>query len=117
MKKMISLEIVNLILAITILGISSCRNVNNKNDYLRKVLANLEKIKSATYFATVSTTYPGDTTVFTTFNMNVTEYFNPADTFLGSSFTTSMQIDNNKMDDYYDGKAFTYIDWNKKTVA
>ena len=97
--------------------INSCNNANNKNDYLRKVLGNLEKIKSASYFSTASTNIPGDTLVALNISVHTVEYFNPADTFMGSSFAETQQMDNIKLDIFYDGKAVTYLDWNEKTIT
>jgi thiol-disulfide isomerase/thioredoxin len=97
--------------------INSCNDTNNKKDYLRKVLGNLEKIESATYFSTVSRSAPGDTLDFTTFSRHTEEYINPTDTFIGSSFVETQQDATNKVSWFYDGIAETFLDWNKKTIS
>lgn len=96
--------------------INGCQVDNNKNDYLRKVLGNLEKIESATYFSTVSASAPGDTLKFVTYSRHTEEYINPTDTFFGSSFAETQQDANNKVSWVYNGIAETFFDWTEKTI-
>lgn len=105
-----------LVLFISIILINGCKVEYKKNDYLLKVLGNLEKIKSATYFSTACITFPGDTLVATTISVHTVEYSNPTDSVLGSYYAESQQTSNRKVDIFYDGKADTYVDWNEKTV-
>lgn len=104
------------ILVVSLLLIEGCKVGSNKNDYLRKVLTNLEQIKSATYFSTISGSAPGDTTAFNTYNWYNKEYSNPADTFIGSSFAWFQPMDTTKMYFFYDGLAKAYIDSDIKTI-
>jgi thiol-disulfide isomerase/thioredoxin len=105
----------------TLLGslilINSCKVADNKNDYLRKVLGNLEQIKSATYSSKISASAPGDTTAFSTYYWYKKEYANPADTFIGSSFAWFQPADTTKMYLYYDGLAEAYIESDIKTIT
>jgi thiol-disulfide isomerase/thioredoxin len=93
-----------------------CKVTNTKNEYLQKVLSNLDQIKSATYFSTISGSAPGDTIAFATYNWYNKEYANPADTFIGSSFAWFQPVDTSKMYFFYDGIAKAYIDSDIKTV-
>jgi thiol-disulfide isomerase/thioredoxin len=117
MKKTSSLVIFILIIAITIFEICGCRDANNKNNYLRKVLGNLEQIKSATYFSTCIASAPGDTLEFRTLYRHTEEYDNPTDTFIGSSFAETQQTGNSKVSWFYDGIAFTYLLWDEKKIS
>jgi thiol-disulfide isomerase/thioredoxin len=96
--------------------VNSCKVANNKNDYLRKVLGNLEQIKSATYFSTISGSAPGDTAKFVTYDWYKKEYNNPADTFIGSSFAWFQPSDTTKLYYFYDGLAQAYIDTDIKSI-
>lgn len=113
-KSFVVTSIIVLLMLITL--VNGCKVNNDKNDYLRKVLYNLEQIKSATYFNTGASGALGDTIGFGTIYMHTEEYINPTDTFIGSSFVESQQMDNIKLDVFYDGKACTYLDWNNKTI-
>jgi thiol-disulfide isomerase/thioredoxin len=104
------------ILVLSLLLINGCKLDINKNDYLRKVLSNLEQIKSATYFSTIAGSAPGDTTAFNTYDWYNKEYVNPADTFIGSSFAWFQPMDSTEMYFFYDGLAKAYIDSNIKTI-
>jgi hypothetical protein len=56
----------------------NCSNVdNNKKEYLQKVLNNLNKIKSATYYETTEAWAPGDTAASGVFNHYIKEFDNP----------------------------------------
>jgi thiol-disulfide isomerase/thioredoxin len=116
MKKSSLFMTVILALLMSLILINGCKVDNNKNDYLRKVLHNLDKIKSASYFSTASTSFPGDTLNVMTISVFTEEYFNPTDTVLGSSFAESQQMNSIKIEMFYDGKASTFLDWNKKSV-
>lgn len=86
MKK-VSFPVTSVLVVIgCVILINSCKVNHDKNDYLRKVLANLEQIKSATYFSRISFTPPGDTSVLKTYFWHKREYFNQSDTTVGSVF-------------------------------
>jgi thiol-disulfide isomerase/thioredoxin len=97
--------------------INGCKIENNKNDYLRKVLNNLEQIKSATYYNVIEIYDPGDTLLAFTRFENCKEYSNPGDTALGSSYIIQSQQNTSKMDFCYDGIARITINWNEKTIS
>lgn len=102
---------------LSLLIIQSCKENISNDDYLRKVLSNLDQIKSATYFSSISGSAPGDTAKFVTYEYYRKEYCNPADTFLGSSFIWLLPEDTTKMYYFYDGLAQSYIDKDRKTIA
>jgi thiol-disulfide isomerase/thioredoxin len=95
----------------------NCRKEYNNTEYLQKVLYNLEQIKSATYYSAVSASMPGDTQKFKTYSRYTEEYFNPADTLVGSSFLETQQDRTHKTSWLYDGKAFTYLLWDEKSIS
>jgi thiol-disulfide isomerase/thioredoxin len=106
-----------LISGIAIVLFNNCRTKDNNIEYLQKVLNNLEQIKSATYYSTVSASMPGDTLEFKTYSRYTEEYFNPADTLTGSSFSETQQDRTHKTSWFYDGKAFTYLLWDEKMIS
>jgi thiol-disulfide isomerase/thioredoxin len=115
MKKTSSLFVSSIIvLFISVNLFNGCKTENNKNDYLQKVLGNLDKIKSASYIFIVPRS--PDTLDSRTFSIYSEEYLNPADTFLGSSFVTSYELDNNKIVRIYDGIAYSSILWKDKII-
>lgn len=59
---------------------------DKKDEYLRKVLSNLEKIKSATYKLHTEAWEPGDTIPVYRVPNFVKEYANPQDSTIGASF-------------------------------
>jgi thiol-disulfide isomerase/thioredoxin len=95
----------------------SCKVNPDKNDYLRKVLANLEQIRSAAYFSTMSFNPPGDTTVLKTYIWYKKEYVNASDTTIGSVFAWFYPDDTSRMYLYYDGLAQANLDNDKKTIS
>jgi thiol-disulfide isomerase/thioredoxin len=105
-----------LICCLYFLIISGCKRKPDNNDFLRKVLTNIEQIKSAAYFSTVTASAPEDTLKFNTYNWYNKEYFNPADTFIGSSFAWFKPLDTSKMYYFYDGLAQAYINTDIRTI-
>lgn len=96
--------------------ISRCKVEVSKNNYLRKVLGNLEQFKSASYSSICIASAPGDTLQFRTLYQQTDEYNNPADTIAGSSFSVTQQTGNSKVSWFYDGTAFTYLLWDEKKI-
>ena len=93
-----------LVLFISISLINGCKVEINNNDYLKRVLSNLEKIESATYNDLIESYAPGDTSPAFTSLRFVKEYRNYADTTIGSSFVSFLQKDTTRMTFCYDGK-------------
>ncbi len=77
--------------------------------YLKKVLSNLEQIKSATYNINEKSYKPWDTSPSVDRNGYHIEYSNPADTFLGSSFVYFNMKDSLRIRFCYDEKMSAYI--------
>jgi len=103
-------------LSLSLPVVQSCKDNPGNNDFLKKVLANIDQIKSATYFSTIYASAPGDTAKFNSYDWYKKEYFNTADTFIGSSFALFQPFDTSKMYYFYDGLAQAYIDTDIKTI-
>ena len=88
---------------------------NGQEDYLRKVLGNLEKIESATYFVIEQTWEPGDTTALVNRRTFCIEYDHPGGTTIGARFVNFDGIDTTKAVFGYDGtiRAIAYHDIKK----
>ncbi len=115
--KMKSLQIASFVtLLCTLIFINSCINSDPRNEYLRKVLDNLNKIKSAEYNSLAASGPYGDTLGFGIIRMHTIEYFNSADTLIGSSFVETQLMGNTNLEILYDGRARTYIDRLRKTI-
>lgn len=99
------------------LVVYQCRTTYDQKEYLQKVLNNLEQIKSATYYSTISASMPGDTSEFRTYSRYTEEFFNTADTLVGSSYSETQQDRTHKTSWFYDGKAFTYLLWDEKKIS
>lgn len=113
--KMKSLQIASFVtLLCTLIFINSCINSDPRNEYLRKVLDNLNKIKSAEYNSLAASGPYGDTLGFGIIRMHTIEYFNSADTLIGSSFVETQLMGNTNLEILYDGRARTYIDRLRK---
>ena len=81
-----------------------CRKQYSEKEFLAEVSGNLGKIKSATYFSTVTASAPGDTMKFSEpWTQFVKIFINPDDTFVGSGSLLYQGEDTTAMTDYYDG--------------
>lgn len=100
---------ITIALSLTILTLSSCVENYTSKDYLRKVLKNLEKIESATYWVKAESWAPGDTTASYIVNQYVESYKNPADTTIGSSWAIFESEQKTHLEFAYDGKMRTLI--------
>lgn len=96
---------------------NACKVDNNKNVYLQKVLSKLDKIKSATYFATSSASFPGDTMSFSEpRTLFFIEFVTPSDTFVGASYMQYKKEDTTKIESFYDGVVKGEFNWDKQTI-
>lgn len=84
--------------------ISRCKVEINKDDYLKNVLSNLEKIESASYNNFIESYAPGDTAPAFTQLRYYKEFRNASDSTIGSSFVSLLQADTTRMTFCYDGK-------------
>lgn len=117
MKKMYfaTTALLSLFLVTTI--ISRCKVDINKEEYLKKVLSNLEKIESATYNNLLEAYAPGDTSPAFTSLKFYKEFRNHSDTTIGSSYVTFLQKDTTRMTFCYDGKMKATIYENEKIMV
>jgi thiol-disulfide isomerase/thioredoxin len=96
----------------------NCSNVDNKKmDYLQKVLNNLNKIKSATYYETSEAWAPGDTSASGVYNHYIKEFDNPSDTTIGASYVSLLQEDTTQMTFCYDGNMRAVVYEEDKTIG
>lgn len=111
MKKTVLLMACVIVLLVSYLIL--IKKTENKTDpqkeYLKKVLSNLEQIKSATYNTNIKSYMPWDTSPSVDRDGYSIEYSNPADTFLGSSFVYFNMKDSLRVSLCYDGKMSAYI--------
>lgn len=82
---------------------AGCKHTKNQNDYLNKVLDNLETIQTATYYLKGQPFQHGDTTALFTNYSYTKEYNNPADTTIGASFISLEPEDTTRLNSAYDG--------------
>lgn len=84
-------------------SVMALRGQESQNDYLRRVLHNLEAIESASYRVKSEGWQPGDTIARTHYKL-IREYNNPADSTIGASFIVFDSNDITKINSGYDGK-------------
>ncbi len=118
MKKESFLITIILVLLISIILFDGCKTENIEKVYLKKVLSNLEQIKSATYYIKSEGWAPGDTAAYVIHHSFMNEYDNPADTSIGASFIHLQVEDTNQMSFCYDGRmrAIVYEDQKKIVI-
>ena len=107
---------IKLLLTILLLAETITANAQNaEKEYLKKVLTNLEKIESATYYVTNESWQPGDSTALSTLHGFIKEYDNPMDSTIGASYVSLDANDTTKLEFCYDGniRALPYHE-NKK---
>lgn len=102
--------------SVSLLFVNSCK-VDDNQDYLKKVLANLNQIKSATYYERRESWAPGDTSASAIFNRYVKEYDNPSDTAIGAIFVSLLQADTTQMTFCYDGNMRAVVYPEDKTIV
>jgi len=100
---------ITIVICLTILTLSSCVEDYTSQDYLRKVLLNLEKIESASYWDKSESWNPGDTAATYIVNQYVESYRNPSDTTIGSSWAIFENEQKAHFEFAYDGKMRTLI--------
>jgi thiol-disulfide isomerase/thioredoxin len=110
------------VISITILVMSSflvngCKADGNKTEYLKKVLTNLEQIKSASYYTTHNGKSPWDTCYTNNSKRYYKEYNNPNDSTIGASFVGFPKEDTTKMSFCYDGKMRAIVYDEGKTIV
>lgn len=116
MLKRLTHLIAILALFTSVVLISGCKQETNKNDFLKKVLSNLEQIKSARYSSTSGGIPPGRTVDTISSYQYTEEYFNPSDTFIGSSFSKIYHYKESKYGYVYDGNTQIFMDWDPNVI-
>jgi peroxiredoxin len=104
------------LLLVSLLFVNGTEPHQNKNDYLRRVLTVLDKIKSAAYFNDELSGPVDDASELKRFSGYYKEYLNPADLTIGSSFAWFKPADTSKMEFFYDGKVKGFLNWKEKTI-
>jgi len=95
---------------------TGCHNSeNSKTHYINKTLADLEQIKSATYFSTENVYIYDDTISFGESTSFFKEFSNPTDTLVGCAFVKLFSNDTTKMDFLYDGTLRARVDWERES--
>ena len=105
------------IFCLLMLNMIGCKNKFDEKEFLTKILNNIEQVKSASYFYTVTTSAPYDTMPYRTNKWYVKTFSNPADTAFGVSFGWFYPTDTAKMYRFYDGNASAYIDDDIKIIS
>jgi peroxiredoxin len=104
------------ITVVSLLLLIGCKDDIHNDEYLRRVLGNLEEIKSASYLSYITMTLPGDTITLNTYSYYKKEFVNPADTIIGSTFAWFEANDTSKMYLCYDGNASINMYKDTKTT-
>ncbi len=93
-------------LLIAVILASGCRKQYSEKEFLTEVSDKLGRIRSATYFSTVTASAPGDTLKFSEpWTRYVKIFINPDDTLVGSGSLLFKGADTTEMTDFYDGIA------------
>lgn len=96
---------VRVLLSLAVLVLSSCADDGyTSKAYLEKVLTNLEKIESASYWVKTESWNPGDTAAANVVHRYVESYRNPSDTTIGSSWAIFDSEQKAHLAFAYDGK-------------
>ena len=110
-----NLTILPIVFCLLILGITKgCKSKFDEKKYLMQILNNLEQVKSASYVSSVSSSGAMGEIAHIRY---VKEFFNPADTAIGSIHGHFDLTDTTKMEYYYDGNAKVSITDNSKTIS
>jgi thiol-disulfide isomerase/thioredoxin len=116
MKKSSPKQITVLTLIGSIIILADFLSCNSSTDPLKKLLAHLNQIKTASYNSELKASKAGGFIALNTNSMFVQMYSNPNDQFIGASFLYSNSNDINKLDGCYDGKYIVQLDWLNKNA-
>lgn len=106
-----------LLITLFLLSVMTISSKENKNDYLRKVLSNLENIKTVTYRSLDESWEPGDTTTNTHGFSFVEEYNNPEDSTIGASWVNYTDGEVKQIRSCYDGAVIVSFYHDKHGVV
>lgn len=119
MKKTAILIVCIVVLLVSSIAISkeTESKTDPKKEYLKKVLFNLEQIKSATYYITDAASARGDTTRISKPRTRFIKMFmNPSDTLVGSKSAIYVEGDTTRIKDFYDGFVRGTFNWEKQSI-
>ena len=106
-----------LILLCAVLLAGGCKKQYSEKEFLTEVSGNLEKIRSAAYFSTVTASAPGDTLKFSEPRTQFVKIFiNRDDTLVGSGSLQFKGEDTTVMTDYYDGLSRGTVNFEERYV-
>lgn len=100
-----------------VLIVSSCKDEINSKEYLQKVLNNLERIESATYYLKSEGWAPGDTSAYSINYTYIKEYNNPSDSTIGASYVQLLQEDTSRLLFCYNGIMRAVVYEENKTIV
>lgn len=87
-------------------------------EYLKEVLANLNKIKSAIYLCQSENWQPGDTLPLSVYQILCQEIDNPEDTTVGCVYTYGNPVQSGQIEFAYDGnQKFDFFHENKRVIV
>lgn len=117
MKRKKSILLAALMMAAIVVGTTctSCNRELTQEEYLKKVLANVEKIKVAEYETTKKVKAPYEKKWNRIKQGKVTEHDNPADTTLGFSCVEDVKAEKRVL--VYDGTLSVTVNDNDKTIT
>lgn len=102
---------------LSLLAVTVMNGQNNKREYLKKVLENLEQVKSAAYNEHCVVWEPGDTIPLFTRNHYIEEYDNPKDTTIGAAYVEYEDMQGKKVFAWgYDGSVSASAYHDKKGI-
>lgn len=105
-----------------ILFFSGCNTIflnsqESNNDYLQKVLNNINKIESAAYFQDGESWQQGDTSALNKSCKFIKEFNNPNDSTIGASYVSLNCNDKSTLNFGYDGNIRALVYPNKKEIS
>jgi thiol-disulfide isomerase/thioredoxin len=105
-----------ILLTIIIVYLPICLWGQSDTGYIRRIFANLNQIKSASYFWYQSASALYDTIPSLRYNVFIKEFDNPEDKFVGARIANFQFDDTTKLVYFYDGMVQSYLDWENKTI-
>lgn len=99
-----------------LVSVVACAKDNSSTDYLSKVLNNLEKVETASYYTITETWQHGDTVPVKVDRRYILESDNPSDTTIGSNFAWFDANDITHLKAVYDGNTYKFVNHDNKRI-